>query len=128
MSATFNSLHLYCRIIPFYINMTLKYLITGATGGLGSRVLAYLVANIPRSEYAATSSQEANRASFEKHGIAFLVANYDNPAMLDTAFEDVENLDFVSTENFDTAGRIRQHHNVVEATTVIFHFSIDYRK
>ncbi|PCG91986.1 Hypothetical protein PENO1_091060 [Penicillium occitanis (nom. inval.)] len=75
--------------------MMLKYLITGATGGLGSRVLAYLVANVPRSEYAATPSQEANRASFEKHGIAFRVANYDNPATLDTAFEDVENLFFV---------------------------------
>ncbi|KAF3392993.1 Quinone oxidoreductase 2 [Talaromyces pinophilus] len=86
--------------------MMLKYLITGATGGLGSRVLAYLVANVPRSEYAATPSQEANRASFEKHGIAFRVANYDNPATLDTAFEDVENLFFVSTENFDTAGGV----------------------
>jgi uncharacterized protein YbjT (DUF2867 family) len=86
--------------------MMLKYLITGATGGLGSRVLAYLVANVPRSEYAATPSQEANRASFEKYGIAFRVANYDNPATLDTAFEDVENLFFVSTENFDTAGGV----------------------
>lgn len=36
--------------------MTLKYLITGATVGLDSRVLAYLVANVLRSEYAATSS------------------------------------------------------------------------
>lgn len=95
--------------------MALKYLITGATGGLGSRVLAYLVANVPRSEYAATSSQEANRASFEKNGISLRVANYDNPATLDTAFEDVENLFIVSKENFDTAGRIRQHRNVVEA-------------
>lgn len=95
--------------------MTLKYLITGATGGLGSRVLAYLVANVPRSEYAATSSLETNRALFEKDGIAFRVANYDNPATLDAAFKNVENLFFVSTENFDTADRIRQHRNVVEA-------------
>ena len=82
---------------------------------LGSRVLAYLVANVPRSEYAATSSKEVNRASFEKDGIAFRVANYDDPTTLDTAFNDVENLFFVSTENFDTAGRIRQHRNVIEA-------------
>jgi uncharacterized protein YbjT (DUF2867 family) len=38
--------------------MTLKYLITGATRGLGSRVLAHLVANVPSSEYATASSLE----------------------------------------------------------------------
>lgn len=95
--------------------MTLKYLITGATGGLGSQVLAYLAAHIPSSEYAAASSSEASRSRFEKDGIAFRVANFDDPATLDTAFKDVENLFFVSTNTFDNARRTIQHRNVVAA-------------
>lgn len=95
--------------------MTLKFLITGATGGLGSDVLAYLVANIPSSTYAAASSNEANREKFEKQGIAFRVTNFDDPFSLDVAFEDVENLFFVSTNVFDTERRAKQHQNVVDA-------------
>jgi nucleoside-diphosphate-sugar epimerase len=97
------------------LKMTLKYLITGATGGLGSDVLAHLVANLPSSEYAAASSSEANRGRFEKEGIAFRVTNFDDPLSLDIAFEDVENLFFVSTNVFDTERRSKQHQNVVDA-------------
>ena len=95
--------------------MTLKYLITGATGGLGSQVLSYLVANVPASDYAAASSSEANRKRFEDRGIAFRVVNYDNPRSLETAFEDVENLFFVSTSTFDVEKRRQQHQNFVDA-------------
>jgi nucleoside-diphosphate-sugar epimerase len=96
--------------------MALKYLITGATGGLGAAVLAHLVAsNTPASDYAAASSNEKNRKQFEDQGIAFRVANFDDPATLESAFQDVENLFFVSTNVFDTHRRTRQHRNVVEA-------------
>ncbi|KAJ5160264.1 uncharacterized protein N7482_007268 [Penicillium canariense] len=95
--------------------MTLKYLITGATGGLGSQVLSYLVANVPISEYAAASSSEANRKGFENQGIAFRVVNYDDPPSLETAFQDVENLLFVSTNTFDVEKRRRQHQSFVDA-------------
>ncbi|KAJ9488287.1 hypothetical protein VN97_g5024 [Penicillium thymicola] len=95
--------------------MTLKYLITGATGGLGAGVLSYLAANVPASEYAAASSREENRKQFEDRGIAFRVASYDNPETLETAFEDVENLFFVSTNTFDIEKRRKQHENFVIA-------------
>ncbi|KAJ5140187.1 hypothetical protein N7448_003595 [Penicillium atrosanguineum] len=95
--------------------MTLKYLITGATGGLGSQVLSYLVANVPASEYAAASSNEANRKRFEDQGIAFRVVNYDDPQTMETAFEDVENLLFVSTSTFDVEKRRQQHQSFVDA-------------
>lgn len=95
--------------------MPLKYLITGATGCIGSRVLAYFVANIPSSEYAATSSREVSRQHFEKNGVSFRLANYDEPETLDLAFKDVENLFFVSTDVFDTSRRIVQHRNAIEA-------------
>ncbi|CAI7611099.1 unnamed protein product [Penicillium glandicola] len=95
--------------------MTLKYLITGATGGLGAGVLSYLAANVPASEYAAASSKEENRKQFEDRGIAFRVASYDDPQTLETAFEDVENLFFVSTSTFDVEKRRKQHQNFVDA-------------
>ncbi|OQE44665.1 hypothetical protein PENCOP_c002G04041 [Penicillium coprophilum] len=95
--------------------MTLKYLITGATGGLGAGVLSYLAANIPASEYAAASSKEENRKQFEDRGIAFRLASYDDPQTLETAFKDVENIFFVSTNTFDTDKRRKQHENFVLA-------------
>ncbi|KAJ5491964.1 hypothetical protein N7453_010061 [Penicillium expansum] len=95
--------------------MTLKYLITGATGGLGAGVLSYLAANVPASEYAAASSREENRKQFEDRGIAFRVASYDDPETLEAAFQDVENLFFVSTNTFDIEKRRKQHENFVVA-------------
>ncbi|KAF4266766.1 hypothetical protein KXW98_000277 [Aspergillus fumigatus] len=95
--------------------MTLKYLITGATGGLGKEVLAYFEANRPSSEYAAASSRESNRKQFEERGIAFRHVDYDDPRTLDAAFPGVENLFFVSTNVFDNEKRIKQHRNFVEA-------------
>jgi uncharacterized protein YbjT (DUF2867 family) len=95
--------------------MTLKYLVTGATGGLGASVLSYLVANLPASEYAAASSKETNRKQFEDRGIAFRVVNYEDPESMETSFQDVENLLFVSTNTFDVDKRRKQHQSVVDA-------------
>ncbi|KAJ5312791.1 hypothetical protein N7508_003621 [Penicillium antarcticum] len=95
--------------------MTLKYLVTGATGGLGSQVLSHLLANVPGSEVAAASSKEANRKQFEGRGIAFRVVNYEDPQSLQSAFEDVDNLLFVSTDTFDVEKRRKQHQNFVDA-------------
>lgn len=95
--------------------MPLKYLITGATGGLGAQVLSYLIATLPASDYAAASSQESNRRRFEEQGVSFRVVNYDDPHTLEAAFKDVENLLFVSTNTFDVQRRARQHRNFVDA-------------
>lgn len=95
--------------------MSLKYLVTGATGGLGSEVLSHLAANLPASEYAAASSNAGNRQKFEDRGIAFRVANYDDPQTLETAFENVENVLFVSSNTFDVAKREKQHQNFIDA-------------
>ncbi|KAE8367580.1 hypothetical protein BDV27DRAFT_123721 [Aspergillus caelatus] len=95
--------------------MTLKYLIVGVTGGLGRYVLDYFVANKPLEEFAAASSRESNRKQFEDRGIAFRQVNYDDPATLDTAFQNVENVLFVSTNTFDNEKRRKQHQNFVEA-------------
>jgi uncharacterized protein YbjT (DUF2867 family) len=95
--------------------MTLEYLVTGATGGLGAQVLSYMIANLPPSEYAAASSRESNRSRFEDQGVPFRVVNYDEPHTLEAAFADVQNLLFVSTNTFDVERRARQHRNFVDA-------------
>ena len=92
--------------------MTLKYLITGATGGLGKHVLNYFIANHPPSEFAAASSNASNKSIFESRGIAFRHVNYDNPQSLETGLRDVENFFFVSTSD---ENRVEQHARVIEA-------------
>ncbi|KAI8076324.1 uncharacterized protein BX664DRAFT_344383 [Halteromyces radiatus] len=95
--------------------MTLKYLLTGVTGGLGKEVLSYFVTNVPASEYAVASSNESNRQKYEDKGFAFRHVNYDDPQTLEKAFEGVENLFFVSTNVFDNKRRAVQHQNFVDA-------------
>ncbi|KAL4923865.1 putative NmrA-like family protein [Aspergillus undulatus] len=95
--------------------MTLKYLITGATGGLGEQVLNYFRANVPASEYAAASSNPSNKARFEDRGIAFRHVNYDDEESLASGLRDVENLLFVSTNVFDNERRDRQHRRLIDA-------------
>ncbi|KAE8339538.1 hypothetical protein BDV24DRAFT_135763 [Aspergillus arachidicola] len=92
--------------------MALKYLITGATGGLGKHVLNYFVENVPFSEFAAASSNPQNKSKFEDRGIAFRHVNYDDPQSLETGLRDVENLLFVSSSGYS---RGEQHSNVINA-------------
>ena len=95
----------------------MRYLITGATGGLGGQILDYFIANIPVSDFAATSSNSDNRSQFERRGLNFRHLDYENPATIKDALNDVENLLFVSTNAnvLDVEKVKRQHRNVVNA-------------
>ncbi|PYH94888.1 NAD(P)-binding protein [Aspergillus ellipticus CBS 707.79] len=73
------------------------------------------IAILPSSSYAAASPPASNSPLFAARGITFRHANFDDPATLDHAFADVENLFFVSTNTFDNARRRIQHQNVVDA-------------
>ncbi|BCS20811.1 putative NmrA-like family protein [Aspergillus puulaauensis] len=95
--------------------MSLKYLITGATGGLGEQVLKYFVDNVDRSQFAAASSSDKNRARFEDLGIAFRRIDYDDEESLDSGLHGVENLLFVSTNVFDNERRDKQHRRLINA-------------
>ncbi|KAL4971012.1 putative NmrA-like family protein [Aspergillus stella-maris] len=103
------------NLTTVHTNMTLKYLIAGATGGLGQEVLNYFVANVPSTKFAAASSSPANRVRFEQRGIAFRHVNYDDEGSLDSGLKDVENLLFVSTNSFDNEERDRQHRRLISA-------------
>ncbi|PYH78793.1 NAD(P)-binding protein [Aspergillus uvarum CBS 121591] len=92
-----------------------QYLLTGVTGGLGAHVLEYFLAHVDPSTYAVASSNPAKASKFTAKGLAFRAVNYDDPSTLATAFEEVENLFFVSSNTFDNERRRRQHQDVVDA-------------
>ncbi|KAL0936003.1 NmrA family protein [Colletotrichum truncatum] len=96
----------------FRQRMAIKYLITGATGGLGKHVLRYFVENVPLSEFAAASSKSSNKSMFEDRGIAFRHINYDDSKSLDTGLHGVENLLFISSVG---SARIEQHSRLIDA-------------
>ena len=95
--------------------MTLKFLITGATGGLGGGVLQQISKHVPKSDYAASSSRPEVAEQFESSGIQFRHADYEDRVSLEKAFAGVEKLLFVSANTYDTEARNQQHRNVIEA-------------
>lgn len=92
--------------------MTIKYLVTGATGGLGKAVLQYFVENLPATDFAAASSRASNKAAFEERGIAFRHVDYDDATSLETGLKDVENLLFISS---NSSPRMHQHAALINA-------------
>lgn len=99
--------------------MTLKYLITGATGGLGGGVLKQLAKHASKSDYAASSSRLGAAKQFEDSGIKFRHADYEDRASLGKAFVGVEKLLFVSANTYDTEARNQQHRNVIDAAKAV---------
>lgn len=95
--------------------MTLKYLITGATGGLGGGVLQQISKHVPKSDYAASSSRPEAAAQFKSSGTQFRHVDYQNIASLEKAFAGVEKLLFVSANTYDNEARNQQHRNVIAA-------------
>lgn len=97
--------------------MPTKYLLTGVTGGLGAKILDDMlnVHHMKPQSIIATSRSASKRAYFEKLGVQFRVADYNDITTLETAFQDVENLLFMSSSTRDNATRNREHLYVVNA-------------
>lgn len=93
------------------------FLLTGATGGLGTKVLEYLVNkhDVSPTSIIATSRLNSNREKYESQGYHFRVADYKDPSSLNAALLNVENLLFVSSSERDSAIRTNEHRNVIEA-------------
>ncbi|SMR59804.1 unnamed protein product [Zymoseptoria tritici ST99CH_3D1] len=92
-------------------------LLTGTTGGLGAKLLSFLLTkhSLPPSSIIATSRSESNRQRYESQGLQFRPADFKNLSALKSAFQNVENVLFVSSPERDTALRNAEHANVVEA-------------
>ena len=92
---------------------TLKYLVTGASGQLGSLVIEALLARVPAAEIGALVRRPEAAAPLEAKGVSVCVASYDDPAALEAAFAGVDRLLLVSSS--EVGKRAAQHENVIGA-------------
>lgn len=94
-----------------------RFLLTGVTGGLGSKILDDMLHKhgIPASSITATSRSTSNRVKFESQGLRFEVLDYDRPDTIREALIGVQNLLFVSAAESDNQKRKVMHQNVVDA-------------
>lgn len=92
----------------------MRMLVTGATGQLGSRVVATLLERVPAQEIAVSVRNPEQAASVQARGVEVRRGDFDDPASLDRAFAEVERLLLVSSDG-DNETRLRQHRSAVAA-------------
>lgn len=101
------------------MNSPVKYLVTGASSGLGGSVLATLYKNISDpSQIAAASSrlETGQRLQQDYPGIQFRRLDYNDPKSLVESLAGVERFFFVSSPEVNTEKRNKQHERVVKAS------------
>ncbi len=92
---------------------SLKYLITGASGQLGTHVINTLLETVPASEIGALVRREDAAAPLKAKGVTVRIASYDDEAALTKAFSGVERLLLISSS--EVGKRAAQHSNVISA-------------
>ncbi|NMD71044.1 SDR family oxidoreductase [Bacillus sp. DNRA2] len=92
----------------------MKYLITGATGKLGSKIIASLLNTLPASQLAVSVRNPNKAENLRSLGIEVRQGDFDQPDTLDIAFAGIDRLLIISADG-DNETRIRQHTNAVEA-------------
>lgn len=90
------------------------YLVTGATGNLGSRITRQLARISPVETIAALVRPGAEASHLEDLGVAVVRGHYDDVGSLRDALDGVTRLVLVSSPVLDPVARVRQHRNVVE--------------
>ncbi|MEN1988848.1 SDR family oxidoreductase [Paenibacillus hubeiensis] len=92
----------------------MKYLVTGATGHLGSFVVEALLKKVPASELAVSVRNPEKAQHLSAQGIEVRHGDFDQPESLAAAFAGVERLLLISADG-DNETRIRQHETAVQA-------------
>ncbi|WBL25384.1 SDR family oxidoreductase [Zunongwangia sp. HGR-M22] len=95
-----------------------KTLITGATGSLGQLVIKNLIENTDPSNLAVLvrDTEKDIVKEYKAQGFGIRVADYENPAKLEEALKDFEQVYLVSGS--DLEARLEQHKNVIAAAKV----------
>lgn len=89
-----------------------KYLVTGASGQLGQKVVDHLATLVPASDIVVLVRSDSAREAFEAKGIAARQADYENPEALRAAFDGIDRLLLISSS--EIGKRAAQHRNVIE--------------
>ncbi|ANU20594.1 NAD(P)-dependent oxidoreductase [Planococcus plakortidis] len=92
----------------------MKILVTGATGKLGSKVVASLLKQVPASDLAVSVRNPEKAEELRAQGVDVRHGDFDAPKTLDQAFQGIDRLLIISTDG-DNETRIRQHENAVLA-------------
>jgi len=87
--------------------------VTAATGHLGRLVVEALLRTVPASELVAVVRDADKAADFAARGVAVRVADYNDSASLEAAFDGVDRLLLIS--GTDVGSRARQHAVVIDA-------------
>lgn len=90
-----------------------KILITGATGQFGSATVEHLLKKIPASDLAVMVRSAQKGQNFKDKGIDIRIADYDDVSSMQTAFNGIDILLFVSAN--DLENRTVQQKRVMEA-------------
>ena len=87
--------------------------VTAATGHLGRLVVEALLRTVPASELVAVVRDADKAADLAARGVAVRVADYNDSASLEAAFDGVDRLLLIS--GTDVGSRARQHAVVIDA-------------
>ncbi|OSC97536.1 NmrA-like family protein [Trametes coccinea BRFM310] len=93
-----------------------KYVITGATGGLGSQVFKYLLKLVPASDVVVSLYNPAGATqAIKESGVEIRRGDYGDPASLDAAFAGADKLLIVSYPSIAHELRVKHHRNAIDA-------------
>ncbi|KAI0360621.1 NmrA-like family protein [Trametes cingulata] len=93
-----------------------RYVITGATGGLGAKVLKHLLKLVPASDVVASLYNPSGATQeIKDSGVEVRRGDYADPASLDVAFAGADKLLLVSHPSYDRVYRVPLHKNAIDA-------------
>lgn len=92
----------------------MKWLITGATGKLGTRIVQHLSEQVGNEHVAVSVRDVEKAATLTAQGIDVRHGDFDQPETLGQAFQGIDRLLIISTDGEEST-RIRQHQAAVTA-------------
>ena len=97
----------------------MKYLVTGATGAFGTRAIKTLSQRVPTSEIVASVRDKEKAHELIEMGIEVRQADFNDKQSLEKAFEGIDRVLMISTNEPVHDKRIAQHINAINAAKKI---------
>lgn len=92
----------------------MKFLITGATGKLGSKIVEKILDTIPASQLVVSVRNPEKAKHLSERGVEVRHGDFDQPETMDAAFTGIDRLLIISADG-DNETRIRQHTDAIAA-------------
>lgn len=93
---------------------TMKFLVTGATGKLGSKIVEKILETIPTSQLVVSVRNPEKAKHLSERGVEVRHGDFDQPETMDAAFTGIDRLLIISADG-DNETRIRQHTDAIAA-------------